>query len=308
MMTGRLLIDNIDVFGQYGVYVVEGGWNDLLNLPPLKSVTSNDWQEEDGIEADLSAPVLNSREVTVKFAIRGAFSRFYRFAELISDGAVHEWNCAEIGRTFHLRLVSQANIELAATLGFLSLKFADDYPLEGYSYLFPVDNGLAADTGYSIDDIKLTRYGVSVLKGSKDEVIKMGNVKAAMSRNIASRAGVIYDTQAPVHYKTKDVKLSCLLRATTLAEMWRNYYALCYDLARPDVHRLYVQSLRQEYDCIYKNCSVSEFSQYNGGIWLQFTLTVTFIGGYRSYGQKQQIRLVSDTSIRLTSDSGIRLT
>lgn len=282
MMTGRLLIDSIDVYTQYGVYVIDGGWNELINLPPLKTVTSNDWQEEDGIEADLDAPVLNTRDVTVKFAIRGAFSRFYDFIDLLSDGAVHAFNCVEIGRTFHLRLVSQASIELARTLGFLSLKFADDYPLEDYTYQAPTDNGLAYDAGYKIDDINFTRYGVTVLKGSRDEVMKVGNVKTAMSRNIPSRAGVLYDTSAPVKYKTKDVKLSCLLRATSLSEMWRNLYALCYDITRPDSHKLYVDSLRQDYDCIYKSCSVSDFNNRDGNVWLQFSLTVTFIGGYRT--------------------------
>ena len=63
MMEGRLFIDGGDAYLQYGAYVVNGGWNELVAYPPLKPVESNDWQEEDGIEADLSAPVLDTREV-----------------------------------------------------------------------------------------------------------------------------------------------------------------------------------------------------------------------------------------------------
>ena len=44
MMTGRLYIDGKDVYTEYGVYVVKGGWNELIAYPPLKTVESNDWQ------------------------------------------------------------------------------------------------------------------------------------------------------------------------------------------------------------------------------------------------------------------------
>ena len=72
-MSGKLYIDGYDVYKQYGVYVTDGGWNTLVAMPPLKDVEKNDWQDEDGIEADLSNPVLNTREVSITF---GHFGRF----------------------------------------------------------------------------------------------------------------------------------------------------------------------------------------------------------------------------------------
>ena len=284
MMTGRLTIDGHDVFTEFGIYVIEGGWDELLALPPLKPVASNDWQEEDGIEADLDAPVLNSREATIKFAISGGLGRYHDFIGLLSDNSVHAFGCIEIGRTFRLRLVSRANTETYGRLGFLSLKFADDYPLEDYAYEPPSGGGVAPCPDYLIDGREFTAYGIRILKGSLGEAIKIGDVKTGMLRNIRSRQGAIYDDKAPVRYKAKDVKLSCLLRARTLEEMWRNYYALCYDLARPGERKLRVQSLRKEYDCMYKSCSVSEFARGDGRIWLRFTLTLTFIGSYRECG------------------------
>ena len=49
MMTGKLYVDGKDAFATWGVFVVSGGWNELLAYPKLKEVESNDWQEEDGI-------------------------------------------------------------------------------------------------------------------------------------------------------------------------------------------------------------------------------------------------------------------
>ena len=71
MLKGRLYIDGEDIYTKYGVYVVKGGWNELIAYPPLKSVTYNDWQEQDGVEADLSNPVLNTHDVQIKFAYDG---------------------------------------------------------------------------------------------------------------------------------------------------------------------------------------------------------------------------------------------
>ena len=278
MMTGRLYIDGNDAYSLYGVYVVHGGWNELIAYPPLKSVDSNDWQEEDGVEADLSAPVLNSREVQLKIAISGLFSRFFALIELLSDGAYHTFEGASIGRTYRLRLVSQPDLTAAKVLGTTTLKLADDFPLRGYTYLAPASGVIACDD-YTFDGSPFTRYGVRVLKGTLDEVLKTPNVKANLLRNIGTQAGAEYDGKQ-VTFKSKDVKIYCLLRAETLTELWRNYDALLYDLIRPDERSLWVNDLEQEFPFYYKSCVVTEFYPEDK-IWLQFTLTVTFTTDFR---------------------------
>ena len=306
MKSGCLYIDGVDVYTEYGVYVIEGGWMELVNLPPLKTVTSNDWQEEDGVEVDTESFVLNTREVTLKFAVSGAYSRIAQFIEYLSDRTVHTFLCAEIGRTFRLRLVSTASLEYLPLLGFLSMKFADDYPLDGYTYAEPTGGGLAAIDAYRIDGVRFSDYGVRLLKGSLAEVLKTPNVKTALLRNIPSQAGAIYDTEGVVTYKTKDVKLTCLLRADSLSEMWRNYYALLYNLVRPMQHVLYVDALGQSFDCYYKSCSVSDFVP-TGRVWLQFTLTLTFTGDSRIIVTEPALRFVnSAASLRFTSSGAVR--
>jgi len=293
-MRGRLYIDGIDVFLTYGVYVVQGGWNSLLAYPPLKTVTSNDWQEEDGIEADLSAPVLNTRDVTLKFAISGADSRYGDFLTLLGDRAYHEFRCEEVGRSFRLRLVSHSSLETAPLLGFLSVKFADDFPMFGYTYAPPVDTGIPPSDAYTIDGVPFSEYGVRVLQGSLSEVLKGGAAKQALLRNIPTLSGAVYDSGANVTYKTKDVKLTCLLRADDTDTMWRNYYALLHDLVQPDERLLGVAEIEQEFACYYKSCSVSDFDA-SGRVWLQFTLTLTFTGSYR----------IDEDDMVLASEDGI---
>lgn len=291
-MTGRLYIDGKDAYTEYGVYVTEGGWNELVAYPPLKAVESNDWQEMDGIEADLSAPALNSREAQLRIAIGGDYDDFLRLIDLLADGAYHTFNCAHIQRTYSLRLVSVPNLDKARLVGTAALRLADDFPLSGYSYIDP-SSDIATVNDYTLDDVPFTDYGVRVLQGTLDEVLRTPNVKPLLLRNIGSQPGALYDGGGDVTYKSKDVKLFCLLRASTLTELWRNYDALLYDLIRPNERRLYVDELEQEFPFHYKSCQVTAFYP-SDRIWLQFTLTLTFTTSFR----------VGDTKTHLAAENG----
>lgn len=273
MMSGRLYIDGNDVFLRYGIYVIEGGWNELIAFPPLKSVDSNNWQEEDGIEPDLASPVLNTKEVQVKFAISGLFNRYFDFINMLSDGAYHTFECVSIKRTYKLRLTSHPNLEAAKTLGFATFKFADDYPLLNYDYQPPVSTVSVYDD-YSIDGKLFTEYGCRILQGTMSEIMKTASVKPNLLRNLKTKAGASYDG-FNVTYNSKDVKVTLLMRAQTLDELWRNYDALLFDLIRPGERLLWVNDIEEEFPCYYKSCSVTDFFP-TGKIWLQFTITLVF--------------------------------
>lgn len=270
MKSGELIIDDVDVYDEYGVYVVGGGWNDLAAFPPLKSIDYNDWHEEDGIEPDLSNPVLNTREVQMKFASVGSYRSF--LAMLLSD-PYHTFNCAAIGRTFMLRLVQHPNLTKASDLGSFTLKFADDFPMNRTTHTRQTPTSpIAASTAWKIDNRNLTVYGVRVLSGSQAEVEKAPAVKQNLLRNIGTRTGVIYD-DVPISVQSKDVKLSCLMTASSLTEFWRNHDTMLYDLIQPNVRKLAVASLGKTFDCYYKSSSVSEFLP-TGSPWMKFALTL----------------------------------
>lgn len=294
-MIGRLYIDGNDAYLQFGVYVTQSGWNELVAMPPLKAVDYNDWQEEDGIEADLSNPVLNTREVQIKFAIAGLYSRYQAMVYMLSDGAYHEFNCAYIGRKYRLRLVNEGSRSILKPLENTTLKFADDFPMLGYTYAAPV-SGVIPSYDYLLDGFMFTKYGVRILQGSLAEVKKKAAVKPNLLRNIATISGASYDN-SNVTYKSKDVKLTCLLRAESLTELWRNYDALLYDLIRPYRHVFTSTTNEEAFYCAYKSCAVSEFFP-DGKLWLKFTLTLTFYSRVTGEDMKEALGLspVTDTS------------
>lgn len=331
-MTGELYIDGNDAYQEYGVFIRDGGYNELVAYPSLKTVDSNDWQEEDGIEADLSQPVLDTKSFSLQAATSLRDTRWYRLMERLSDGSYHKWDFRNIGLSFRLRLESITPSDSQGALALMTFKLSDDFPLDGYTYAAPV-SGLPSDDSYTLDGTAMTAYGVRVLRGTLSEITKTPEVKANMLRNIKTLSGAIYDPKT-VTYKSKDVKLYCLMTAATLSGLWRNWWALLYDLTRPDERTLFVDSIEQAFPCYYKSCQVTEFYA-EGKIWLAFTLTLTMTHDFRIeegdivlasetggvvltqqtdeavdlrrlYTARGGVRLVTSETLRLTSDGNIR--
>jgi len=271
-LTGELYIDGIDAFSAYRVFV-DGGYGGLITFPTLKALESNDWAEDDGAEFDLSAPVLDTRELSMKFAFAGVDAMFGWFMEQLSDMAYHTFDFRVIGRIYRLRLVTHSALVISGNLGLFTLNLANDFPLDGYTYLAPV-SGDVSSQGYELDGVDLSEYGIYVLKGSAAEIQKSPAVKKNLLTNIKTRSGAIYDDRY-VKFQTKEVKLNCFMQAKTLPELWRNYDALLYDLIRPNERLLYVDSVGEEYPCYYKSNSIEKFAA-TGKIWLQFSLSLMF--------------------------------
>jgi len=272
-MTGNLHIDGLDVYSLYRVFITESGYKDLIAFPPLKSVDSNNWLEEDGEEFDLSDPALDTRELSIKFAFCGDDNLFSDFFGLLSDDAYHDFNFLDLGKTYRLRLVSQSDMNKKPMLGTFTLRFADDFPLSGYMYV-PPQSSLFQQQGYILDGKDLSEYGLYILQGTDTEIQKSPATKKNLLQNINNKSGVIYDGETVV-FQTKEVKLNCLMRAKTLTEFWRNYNALIFDLTRPEERNLYLDFSIFEYPCYYNNCTVEKFTPIEK-IWFQFSLILVF--------------------------------
>lgn len=277
MMKGRLFIDCIDAYTEFGIYIVKGGWNELVAHPPLKACNSNDWQEYDGIDVDLETPVLDKREVSIKVAVKGGFEKFHKLISLLSSKVYHTFNCAYIKRIYKLRLVSVQNASIIETLGLAILKFADDFPMMDYNYIQPTNYITSDRSEHFFDKKPFSNYGIRILKGTLDEFLKPANIKTNLIQNIGTKAGAVYG-ECNVTYQSKDAKIYCLLRAETLEELWTNYDAFLYDFTKPDLRSLVFGNY--VFGVYYKNCQVSEFYP-DGKIWLQFTITVTVVEGVK---------------------------
>lgn len=285
-LSGRLYIDNNDAYTTYGVWVV-GGLESLIQWPKLKAVDENNWQESDGVEADLAAPVLDGRELTLKLAMAECtVGRYTTFINFLKSSVYHLFDFQSLGLAYSLRLVSYPSFDMLQGLATFEIRFSEDNPMAAYTYQAP-SSTVASSDEYEIDGTQLTYYGVRVLKGSLDDIRRQGAIKEALKRASKYTAGVSYDGSATNRYKSRDVKLKCLMRAATLGELWECWDALLYNLIQPGERVLYCKHMDNtpsgtivlprpgEYKCYYKSCSVTKFYPTDK-IWLEFTLTLCF--------------------------------
>lgn len=300
-MKGRLYIDGVDTLTKYGVFVEHYGYKSLVQFPALKKVTTNIWPEEDGEEADLSNPQLDTRELEINFHVSN-YDLVGDLMEKLSDGAYHTFNFAEIGKTFNLRLVSESSNNRFNKSGKFALQFADDEPFFGYKYIAPDNSFGVMRQGWEIDGVDTSEYSMLVLIGTDSSLLKSPSVKKNLLVNVNSRSGAIYDGES-VFFETKDVTLKCLIRANSREEFWRNYNALFWNLTRANERELYWNKTGEPYPCYYKSSSVSRFDITPiGRIWCEFSIVVVFTS-FRCKGI--EMILASESGEWIVTEDGI---
>nr|DAT74369.1 MAG TPA: hypothetical protein [Caudoviricetes sp.] len=275
--SGRLFFGDTDVRDYSYVCTAFGGFNELIAFPPLKTPPANDWYEELGFDPDLSDPVLDTREVTLRLSATAADDYKYTLGKLYS---VVDVRAPSIGRSWSLRFIAPTDSAHSSTFG---LKFAEDTPMRGYTYQPPAaekEREWILSTSQR-DDFVITEspkrsfvdYGARVLGDVVDEMERRNEVKTGLLRKFSTKPGAFYDKAALFCEKGGDRQVQLLMRADTLAELWRNYDALLFDLIRPGARRY------NDAPFYYSSCRVDKFIPDEPRPWLQFTLTLTFYEG-----------------------------
>lgn len=276
-MKGVLYIDGVDAYEAYGVSITETAYDDLVCMPTLKPIQFNDWHERNGIEPDLSEPVIDAKKVSITFNQVGGYDRYDAFMQTLSDGAFHTFRFESIGLTKDLRLENCGDIKGIRDLSSFSLSFSDDNPMKGYTYETPA-SAVERLGDYLLDGVDLADYGIRVLAGTMASITKRPDVKENLKVSTPTSNGVKYDGQNVV-FKNKVANVRCLMRASSKEEFWKNRNALVHDLTKPGERTLTVTSLGKEIPCYYKGCSVSCFFPDNRKYWYEFTLSLDFFNG-----------------------------
>lgn len=299
-MMGGVYIDGVEIYGAYGLRLTKESYRSLLRYPALKSPPINEWAEEDGVEVDLSAPALDSREVELTFWV-GRFGLIGDLLVQLSKRAYNEFKFMENGLELTLRLKSMPSLQQFRGAELFSLTFVDDFPLKDYSYQEPVAVGGLLRQGYLLGGRRLTDYGVLLTKGSDAQIAKSPEAKRALLVAVEGLQGAIYDS-SEVCFGAKDVTLNCLIQAPSWCYFWHNYNALLYDLVRSGERELYSDRWSESYGCYYKSSQVSGlYSQSDGAVACQFSLTLVFTS-YRV--SEDEILLASELGEMIITESG----
>lgn len=272
-MDSLVYIDGIDALATYGLRLGDGSLASLIQWAELKDVYANDWHEEDGIEPDLTNPVLDTRKCTLSFVGNATTAQVDEFIALWSNGAYHVLT-TNVGFRYRLRLVSNDSLKWENGLCIAKFTFADDFPLDGYTFKRPWST-IASDRNYIVDFTPLSTYGVSVLAGINSELLKFPETKENLMRSFDNVPGATYDS-TEVHFKAREVRIPCLMRAATLEEFKTNYNALLYNLTQPGEHTFIATAFLKRYTFHYVSQNVRR-AYLTGKLWVEFDIVIKVI-------------------------------
>lgn len=282
-MRNKLFIDGRDAFVEYGVFVEQYGYKQLIQFASFKKIDTTDWLEEDGIEADLLDPKLDTRTLQVQFCITNTRYAEDLFNEL-SMGAYHLFEFRDIKKTYTLRLTQNDTFSSFVKLGKMTLTFADDFPAIPIGTYYALGKSDVKQRGFSIDGIDFSQFGAYVLEGTSDSIRKAANTKDNLKVSTKDNSGIIYDAST-VNFKSKDVTMKVLINSSDIDVFWTRFNGLFATLLQSGTHNLYYSTLDKEYDCYYKSMSVAKFDILRSGrVWCEFNVILNIVN-YRPISQ-----------------------
>ena len=271
-LTGRIIINGLDAFTNYGLVFQNDGLKSLLQMPQFKKVEVYDWHEEDGLEADLSAPLLDGRQFTLNFGIShpDAESEAQVLLSDLASQVYHTLHIPWLGRTYTVRYVSNSSFAQNARFDTLSLTFAEDAVTIPTVAVPTQETGISM--GYFIDDADFALYGCTVVKGTRDSFLKFAATKEALKRSVSTLSGIIYDSGDTVRLKSRDITVKLHIRTPDVPTFWARWYALWNAVLAPEARTIEGEGMT--FQCYYKSNAVQKFMPtIEGGVWCDFSIT-----------------------------------
>lgn len=266
-------IDGLGLKATFGAFIPRGGYNDLLVFPAMKKPATNDWPEEDGVEVDLTDPVLEAKEVSITFLASDPSKDVREFLAAVSEPGYHTIGITSLGRSWSLRLIEQSENKIYPSANLFTLRFVEDLPLR------PVSGSYASGvvvpvSSYNIDEISLDQYGITVMT-AKDEVCKLPSVKQNLTTGSAYTDGRKYDVSTLV-FNSKETTFKCRLKAASMGQFWACYDAFFYSLIQPGERQMYVSYLDQSFPFYYSKSANFVIRSLGTPIVVDFDLTLVF--------------------------------
>lgn len=276
-MTGQCYIDGRDIYSDFGVIITDGGYDDFFKLPGMVEPDKNDWAEHDGIEVDLSTPLLRPREIVVSFASVSAvqWRLFIEFLttpiERVVDDVAFMCNYREVtipylARTWTLRYESMTELGLYNEANLFEIKFIEDNPAIPVATV-PVGT-VPFESVLELDGVSLDKYGIIVEDGL-DDFDKTPPLKRNLTRTSSAISGQIYDAGTAV-FAEKEITVRCTMISANMPGLWAQLDALFATLVQPDERS--IGRSGRSYNAYYRGCANAQLLSHASEVAVRFDL------------------------------------
>lgn len=262
-------INTIDIQATYHTYLLEGNYKDLLCFPPLKKLNSNDWAEYYGKEYDTDDPQLDTLSISLSFVTKS--NQYDVFITFLSAQTYNDFHFEELNKSFQLRFVGVRKAKKEQGYITYEATFANDTPLQGYTYIAPNDTLPPSD--FTIDNIDLSKYGIYLLEENESNLLKNYEVKEHLTTNSSTIAGVQY-AEYPNVFKERTIELLCYMKQP-INRFWKLYEALLYNLSLRGERT--INAFGSTFKTIYQKANVKEVILTKDTLRVEFTISLVVV-------------------------------
>lgn len=257
-------INNINIQTTYRTYLLDNNYKDILCFPPLKKLSSNDWAEYYGKEYDTDNPQLDTISFSLSFISKS--NQYDPFISFLTAQTYNDFHFEELGKSFRFRFIGVKKAK--EEQGYISFEvtFANDTPLQGYTYIAP--NDTLPPSGFTIDNIDLSKYGIYLLEENESNLLKSYEVKEHLTTTSNTIMGVQY-AEYPNVFKERTLELLCYIKQP-INRFWKLYEALLYNLSQRGERP--INALGSTFKAIYQKASVKEVLLTRDTLRVEFTL------------------------------------
>ena len=232
-------------------HAAQAGTTDLWRFPPLKFPPLTEWQEEDGAEADLTAPRLDLKSGTLTLH---ATTEEQAQAIISQLQQPREWQTQDEQENQHR--ITAPELPQGAVFTPLEVKHerrSEDFKMDGRPF---------------------SDYGARVLEGST-AALRTWKHREWHTAKHPLLTGQQADRYAPTRRKPREVTVHLLWRASSLQQLHTNREAFLARLTLPEARQIDVAATGKRYAAIYKSEIVNDF--YPQDAWLESSITFTII-------------------------------
>lgn len=269
---GSIIIDGLNVTDLWRIYLSDGAYAALLGFPPAKEPDITDWPEYDGVEADLSAPRLSSRELTLSLCSASA-AQIEAFVSFLMVEPVRIWIFPDTGVSFRFRFLSLASLRHMGGMSVFSVKVEEDLPFRPQAAGFPASR--LSPCGVRMDGQDLSSdMGFSLLQGARDNLRTVWEAKSPLIRSFKDEDGQSVLSSPSMKRKSRDVTLPLLSSGEDLQTFLLRREALLRFITRPGERTILDGSTGRSLAAYYKTASVTRLGLMpDASVWCGFSLT-----------------------------------
>lgn len=104
-MIATVFVDGNDLYAQFGIVLLRGSYDSLLRPPKRKVSLTNNWQDQNGLDIDLTVPFWEEKEVELKFLMTATcetmwWAQYNAFFALIQAPLRHVLRIEELNMSF----------------------------------------------------------------------------------------------------------------------------------------------------------------------------------------------------------------